>query len=320
LRLLISDMRKQIDIGKKLILKYLLIILSLALLPMARAETVNLKNGNSFDGRIVKEDDEAVWLEFAVGVGKGETKILKSEIATIEADEPGILKINAPAAGASGESYSGESVAGEKKIKDSYLVRNSRYGFSIEIAPEFNLEVPPAFETDYTVSYRPPPAKKNHIVYLDVQAYAKKKKDEFVDIFKQPKADPFGYNLSFVRKDKETIAGFDSYLCVYDISSSGSIIHRYLFFPTAGSFGVNLTFTYPKSEDRQLRLKILDMAATASLANAPVRLVPSKKNLAPEAGFKIDKNNISISVILLVVAGLIYFMVSRKKKPADKQN
>jgi hypothetical protein len=44
------------------------------------AESVKLKNGNTLRGKIIKEDDEAIWLETAYSTGKGVAKIKKTEI------------------------------------------------------------------------------------------------------------------------------------------------------------------------------------------------------------------------------------------------
>jgi hypothetical protein len=46
----------------------------------SRAESVKLKNGNTLRGRIVREDEAAIWLETSYSAGKGVAKINKTEI------------------------------------------------------------------------------------------------------------------------------------------------------------------------------------------------------------------------------------------------
>jgi hypothetical protein len=55
-------------------------VLGLIPLQFSRAESVKLKNGNTLRGKIIKEDEEAIWLETVYSSGKGVVKIKKTEI------------------------------------------------------------------------------------------------------------------------------------------------------------------------------------------------------------------------------------------------
>ena len=56
------------------------IVLGLIWAQFSWAESVKLKNGNTLRGRIIREDEEAIWLETSYSTGKGVAKIKKTEI------------------------------------------------------------------------------------------------------------------------------------------------------------------------------------------------------------------------------------------------
>lgn len=56
------------------------IVLGLIHAQFSWAESVKLKNGNTLRGKIIREDEEAIWLETSYSTGKGVAKIKKTEI------------------------------------------------------------------------------------------------------------------------------------------------------------------------------------------------------------------------------------------------
>ncbi len=75
----------KLDKGKfKVIVFGLYFVFFLFLLQCAWADKILLKNGNTLEGTIEKKNDEAVWLELKLKTGRGQTKILRSEIKSVE--------------------------------------------------------------------------------------------------------------------------------------------------------------------------------------------------------------------------------------------
>ncbi|MFH0790815.1 MAG: hypothetical protein V2A64_04205 [Candidatus Omnitrophota bacterium] len=70
----------------RVIILCLYFVFFLFLSQSAWADKILLKNGNTLEGRIEKENDEAVWFELKLRTGRGQTKILRSEIKSIESN------------------------------------------------------------------------------------------------------------------------------------------------------------------------------------------------------------------------------------------
>lgn len=69
---------------KKIKILFLFILVFLVFQQLARADKVLLKNGSIFEGQIVKEDSETIWLQLFPEKGSGEIQFLKAQIESIE--------------------------------------------------------------------------------------------------------------------------------------------------------------------------------------------------------------------------------------------
>ena len=73
--------------NNKFLVKLILCLLFLCFHVSTCAEEVTYKNGKKLAGKIIKEDNEAVWLEVPFLNGKLVRKIVKSEVTVSEANE-----------------------------------------------------------------------------------------------------------------------------------------------------------------------------------------------------------------------------------------